>query len=108
MVADDDTSVTPPEIQWLHDSIDVNYQIILDIRNESAVAALALHEWHIYAYNNKVYTQLFKELSADNTLADYCRQMQQSQQNKRIAVILLVVTLLLIIPAKWQTMSYGV
>ena len=102
MVADDDTSVTPPEIQWLHDSIDVNYQIILDIRNESAVAALALHEWHIYAYNNKVYTQLFKELSADNTLADYCRQMQQSQQNKRIAVILLVVTLLLIIPAYYM------
>ncbi len=102
MVSDDDTSVTPPEIQWLHDSLDVNYQIILDIRNESAVAALALHEWHLYAYNNKVYTQLFKELSADNTLADYCRQMQQSQQNKRIAVILLVVTLLLIVPAYYM------
>ena len=102
MVSDDDTSVTPPEIQWLHDSLDVNYQIILDIRNESAVAALALHEWHLYTYNNKVYTQLFKELSADNTLADYCRQMQQSQQNKRIAVILLVVTLLLIVPAYYM------
>lgn len=46
-----------PEIQWLHDSVNTNYQIILDIRNESAVAALALHEWELYAYNNKVYTQ---------------------------------------------------
>ena len=88
-----------PEIQWLHDSVATNFQIILDIRNESAVAALALHEWELYHYNNKVYTQLFKELSADNTLADYCRMMQQSQTNKRIAVILLILILLLIIPA---------
>ena len=91
-----------PEIQWLHDSVNTNYQIILDIRNESAVAALALHEWELYAYNNKVYTQLFKELSADNTLADYCRMMQQSQSNKRIAIILLILILLLIIPAYYM------
>ena len=69
------------------------------MRNESAVAALALHEWQLYAYNNKIYTQLYKEMSADNTLADYCRQMQQSQTNKRIAVILLVLVLMAIIPA---------
>ena len=93
---------TPAEIEWLHDGIDTNYQIILDIRNESAVAALALHEWSLYAYNNKVYTQLFKELSADATLADYCRTMQQSQQNKRIAVILLLVLLVLIVPAYYM------
>lgn len=93
---------TPAEIVWLHDGIDTNYQIILDIRNESAVAALALHEWSLYAYNNKVYTQLFKELSADATLADYCRTMQQSQQNKRIAVILLLVLLVLIVPAYYM------
>lgn len=91
-----------PEIQWLHDSVNTNYQIILDIRNESAVAAMALHEWELYAYNNKVYTQLFKELSADNTLADYCRMMQQSQSNKRIAIILLILILLLIIPAYYM------
>ena len=92
-------SLVAPEIQWFHDSLDVNYGIILDMRNESAVAALALHEWQIYAYNNKIYTQLYKEMSADNTLADYCRQMQQSQTNKRIAVILLVLVLFAILPA---------
>jgi signal transduction histidine kinase len=96
----DDAS--PAEIEWLHGGIDTNYQIILDIRNESAVAALALHEWSLYAYNNKVYTQLFKELSADATLSDYCRTMQQSQQNKRIAVILLLVLLVLIVPAYYM------
>ena len=102
MTSNGDTSVTPPELQWLQDSIDMNYQIVLDIRNESAVAALALHQWSLYAYNNKAYTQLFKALSADATLADYCRTMQQSQQNKRIAVILLIVILLLIVPAYYM------
>ena len=91
-----------PEIQWLHSGIDTNYQIILDIRNESAVAALALHEWSLYSYNNKVYTQLFKEMSADATLADYCRTMEQSQQNKRIAVYLLLVLFVLIVPAYYM------
>lgn len=92
-------SLIAPEISWLHDSLDVNYQVILDMRNESAVAALALHEWQVYSYNNKIYTQLYKELSADDSLPDYCRQMQQSQTNKRIAVILLILLLLAILPA---------
>ena len=48
----------------------MNYGIILDIRNESAVAALALHEWEVYKYNNSVYTHLFKERYADNSLGD--------------------------------------
>ncbi|MBR1688452.1 MAG: DUF5112 domain-containing protein [Prevotella sp.] len=94
-----DPSLPAPEIEWYHDSIETNYQTILDIRNESAVAALALHQWELYQYNNKVYTQLFKEMSADNTLADYCRVMQQSQTNKTIAVSLLVLLLVMILPA---------
>ena len=92
-------SLIAPEIKWLHDGLDVNYHIILDIRNESAVAALALHEWQIYSYNNRIYTQLFKEMSADDTLGDYCRTMQQSQTNKTIAIILLVILALAILPA---------
>ena len=92
-------SLVAPEIQWFHDSLDVNYEVILDMRNESAVAALALHEWQVYSYNNKIYTQLYKEMSADNSLAGYCRAMQQSQSNKRIAIILLILVLFSIPPA---------
>jgi hypothetical protein len=92
-------SLLAPEIKWFHDSLKTDYRVILDIRNESAVAALSLHQWELYSYNNRIYTQLFKELSADNTLGDYCRTMQQSQTNKTIAVILLVLLLLAIVPA---------
>ena len=92
-------SLLAPEIKWFHDSIETNYHIVLDIRNESAVAALALHEWQLYTYNNRIYTQLFKEMSADNTLGDYCRTMQQSQTNITIAIILLVLIAIAILPA---------
>jgi signal transduction histidine kinase len=88
-----------PEIKWFHDSTRIDFEVILDIRNETAVAALALHDLPLYEYNNKVYTQLFKEISADNTLADYCRVMQQSQTNKTIAIMICLLVLLLILPA---------
>lgn len=89
----------PPEIMWYRDSILTNYDIILDIRNESAVASLALHDWDSYNYNNGIYTQLFKELSVDSTLADYCKKMHQSQANKTISVIILLCILVMILPA---------
>jgi hypothetical protein len=92
-------SVALPEINWYHDSIPANYQLILTIRNESAIASLALHDWARYRYNNKVYTTLFKEMSADNTLGEYCRVMQKSQANKYVAIIILVILALLILLA---------
>jgi signal transduction histidine kinase len=70
--------------------------------NDSAVSALERHDWEQYRYYNKVYTRKFREMSADNTLTDYCRTMQQSQINKRIAMILLLVLLLLIVPAYYM------
>ncbi|MCR4919929.1 MAG: DUF5112 domain-containing protein, partial [Prevotella sp.] len=101
-----DLSTTPPEIGWLHDSIATNFQVLLDIRNESAVAALALHQWTLYQYNNRIYTQLFKEMSADSTLDDYCRKMQQTQINRQVAIILLVLIFIIIVAAVgWQLMQ---
>ena len=101
-----DASLTPPEIIWLHNGTQLNYDILLTIRNESSVAALALHQWQLYHYNNRIYTLLFKELSSDATLDDYCRKMQQSQANKQVAIILLVLLFLIILMAvAWQVIS---
>lgn len=87
------------ELQWFHEQVRSNYVTILDIRNETAVAALALHDWKLYTYNNKVYSQLFREYSADNTLNDYVKVMQKSESNKNVAVIILVFLLLTLFPA---------
>lgn len=73
--------------------------ILLDVSNETAVAALALHQWKLYEKNNQIYTQLFRQASADSSLPEYVRMMQRSENNKTVAIILLVVLLLTILPA---------
>ena len=101
-----DLSVTPPDIRWFTDSLQLNFNIILKMRNECAVAALALHQWNIYSYNNRIYTQLYKEMSADATLEAYCRAMGRTQTNITTAIILLVMLMLLVIAAVvWQVMA---
>lgn len=87
------------ELEWFRDSIHIDYAVVLDIRNETAVAALALHRWSLYAYNNRVYTQLFRACSTDNTLSDYVSIMQKSENNKNIAIALLLILLFSIFPA---------
>lgn len=94
-----DYSAKAAELRWFRDSVPVDYEVILDVRNETAVAALALHRWNLYAYNNAVYTQLFRMRSADNTLSSYVRSMQNAESNRNIAMILLIVMLLAIFPA---------
>ena len=96
---------TAAEIHWLHDSLPTNYEVILDIRNESAVAALALHKWELYDSNNKVYTQLFRERSADNSLDNYVRTMQTSENSKAVAIVLLII-LLLQLPLAYYLLYY--
>ena len=96
---------TAAEIQWLHEGLATNYDVILDIRNESAVAALALHKWELYESNNKVYTQLFRERSADNSLDDYVRTMKVSENSKAVAIVLLIL-LLLQLPLAYYLLYY--
>ena len=52
-----------------------------------------------------MYTQLFRELSADNTLGDYVRTMQVSENSKMVAVVLLIL-LLLQLPLAYYLLYY--
>lgn len=87
------------ELKWLQKQLPIDYTVILDMRNETAVAALAVHDGKLYKYNNLAYTSLFKELSSDKSLPEYCRTMQKSKNDKTVAVILLVILLLSVFPA---------
>ena len=99
------SDVTAAEIKWYTDSLPTNYYVILDLRNESAVAALALHKWDLYRSNNKVYTQLYREMGTDNTLPDYVRTMQVSENSKTVAIVLLII-LLLQLPLAYYLLYY--
>ena len=87
------------EIGWFRRQVKTDYDLILDIRNEVAVAALALHDWPLYNDNNMVYVQLFKLKSADRSLPAYCTTIQRSSADKAIAVVLLSLLLLTIVLA---------
>lgn len=87
------------ELRWFTDSIPMRYDIILDMRNEAAVAALALHKWDIYNYNNNIFTLLYKECGADHSLEKYVKQTKTSRDAKNVALIILSLLFISIIPA---------
>ena len=99
MTLNGDYPAIAAELQWFRDSVKADYGTILDVRNETAVAALALRNWSLYSYNNAVYTQLFRDCSADNTIATYVRTMQQAENNRSVAMIMLIVMFVSIFPA---------
>ena len=45
------------------------YYNILDIRNELAVASLALRRWQAYRYNNYIYSTLYRLVDEDKAVA---------------------------------------
>lgn len=59
---------TPAEISWWNELFDSDYHVILDIRNEAAVAFLALKQLDAYSYNNSAFTDLYKLQGEDQTL----------------------------------------
>lgn len=94
----DTLSVTPAEVRWIRSGVSAPYDALLTLRNEVAVAALALHRWPLYRYNNATYSLLFREHSADNTLPAYCQSMEKTGNASRVAIILLVALVLALFP----------
>lgn len=85
---------TPAEISWWNELFDSDYHVILDIRNEAAVAYLALKQLDAYSYNNSAFTDLYKLQGEDQTLEAYCRQLERSNTNKTVGIILCFVLLI--------------
>lgn len=82
---------TPAELNWWNEVFNTDYHVILDIRNEAAVAFLALKQWNNYTYNNVAYTTLYKLLGEDQSLEEYCKQLERSTTNKMVSILLIAV-----------------
>lgn len=98
LMLNDSILAVSAEVRWLHEGHNADYQVLLSVRNEIAVAALALHDWQLYHYNNNVYTQLYKDLSVDPSLAEYHKRMASTEFNSHVAVMVLILLILLLIP----------
>lgn len=84
---------TPAELDWWNRLFNTDYHVILDIRNEAAVAFLALKQWDEYRYNNGAYTTLYKLLGEDQSLETFCRELERSTNNKLVSVLLVAMLL---------------
>ncbi|MFA6871237.1 MAG: DUF5113 domain-containing protein [Bacteroidaceae bacterium] len=96
------------ELTWYETNFPTNYPLILDLRNEAAVASLALHRWELYTYNNEVYTALYKLVSEDKSLETYCKYIRNTSSNKLVAISFFILLFFLLIVAyyiyqyRWQ------
>lgn len=82
------------EMRWWLSDFATDYHTILDVRNEMAVANLALRRWEHYRYNNRIYNDLYKLISEDRSLVDYCNRMQRNNSNISVAVLFCVLLVL--------------
>lgn len=82
------------ETAWWQRHENVDYKLLLGLRNEVAVAALALHDWSLYRMNNGVYKRLYKLVGQDATLEEFCQQTERTQENERLALMAVVVLLI--------------
>lgn len=80
----------PAELTWWNEMFDSDFHAILDVRNEAAVAFLALKQLKGYNYNNAAFTALYKLQSEDQSLEGYCRELERSTTNKIVGVILCI------------------
>ena len=77
------------ELKWWREGLfpeelteDIYYNII-DIRNELAVASLALQRWQAYRYNNYIYSTLYRLVDEDKGIAlqyEHAREAQSLRQ----------------------------
>ncbi|MCR5314077.1 MAG: DUF5113 domain-containing protein [Bacteroidaceae bacterium] len=85
------------EITLFKLGFNTSYSDILNIRNEVSIAALSLNRRHLYRYNSEIFTRLYKLLSDDRSLEDYCNSVQKSSINKRVTLILAALLFLFLI-----------
>lgn len=97
--------IPPAELFWYDHDVAADYPTILDLRNEIAIAAMGLHRWNLYEYNNTAYTTLFRKMSADGGLSQYVKRMSATAVQKNIAIAVLSL-LLLILCLSYITLYY--
>ena len=107
VIGGDDTlslySGNAAELSWWKESLfpdslkeDVYYNI-LDIRNEVAVASLALNEWEAYRYNNYIYSTLYRLVDEENGIAERYSTIKQVANHYSAAIAFTCFLILLLL-----------
>jgi len=83
------------ELRWMTDSVKVDYDVIIKLRNEVCLAALSLADKSLYRYNNEGFVRLSKITSIDPNMEEICRKLVQNNANKNLVLSLSLVIILL-------------
>ena len=87
-----------PEVRLWQEGFETDYGIIVDVRNELAIAALSLNKRHLYRYNSDVFTRMYQMLSQDVSLSERISKLERTNANKGLVVNLSVLVILLFGP----------
>ncbi len=85
------------EMSWVRNGADVDYELIVGLRNEIALAALALHDLDLYRYNNRACIRLHRYIHQDRELPTYFRRLSQTHRNSNIMLVLILVASVVIV-----------
>ncbi len=88
------TYQSPAEFYWWDRGVQVDYQLILYLRNELAIAYLSQKSFEQYTFNNDCYTQLYKLVGSDETLAAYCDRLKTSTTHRTVGLVLCLLVVL--------------
>lgn len=94
-------SYNEADLRWQELKVPIDYEILIFLRNEIAVASLALNNWDLYENNNRAYTKLYKQCTRDTTLSTYCATMEKTEQTNNIFVAVLIVLFMLLAFVFW-------
>jgi len=94
----EDESSNMPEVRLWQEGFETDYGIIVDVRNELAIAALSLNRKHLYRYNSDVFTRMYQLLSQDESLSERIGKLERTNANKGLVVNMMVLLLLLYVP----------
>lgn len=83
------------ELDWWNSKVNTNYAIILDVRNETAVAALALQDRELYKYNNEIYQRLYKLTNFDYALEKSVNDIHKNNIVRRTIIVVAVVLIII-------------
>ncbi len=81
----------------------VDISIKLSLYNETAIAALALHQWDRYRYYNYKFTTLYKEATADPALPTYCQTMERNELTANVTMLVMTILIAAFLPLFWFT-----
>ncbi len=85
------------EVTLLKDGFKADYNLMIELRNEVAIAALSLNRPRLYRYNKEAFSMLYILSSTDESLAEYCKDIRMANNNKKTILICLVLIVIIVI-----------